>query len=451
VSESLVIETRSNPGLEALLRGALAKYAERDGFFVWDEASGSSATSFIFLEPVIRWSSGEISREVFEGRFLEEIHLPLLSMGRPKLPVPLGASFIAYEFLHSLETVPRPREDPFQIPDFAFYLYRRVLSVPRSGGVVTEYRFNESKVPTALWEVEESLDELCSQLPSTQAAESNANESPRSNFKESKYLETIEEIKSRINRGEVYQVNLSQRFSGLQKQPPLHFFLALREETNPLNGAFFSSLRTDGSGFSISSASPELFFNAKDRTISCSPIKGTRARGSTPGEDERLVAQLKESTKDKAELAMIVDLVRNDLGRVCEIGTIRVDAHARIETHPYVHHLVSDISGTLKPGLSLSHIISALFPSGSVTGAPKIAAMKAISRLEGTTRGVYTGAIGCFGADFSRFNVAIRTAFHAEHIIIFQAGGGITIESNPRDEYEETLQKAKPILDTLRR
>ncbi|MCB0335056.1 MAG: anthranilate synthase component I family protein, partial [Bdellovibrionales bacterium] len=197
---------------------------------------------------------------------------------------------------------------------------------------------------------------------------------------------------------------------------------------------------------SILSASPELFFHRSDATILCSPIKGTRPRGVSEQQDQNLANELQDSSKDRAELAMIVDLVRNDLGRIAEIGSVQVRTHARLESLPNVHHLVSDIEATLSKQIVFSDIIRALFPSGSITGTPKIAAMELIATLEQRPRRIYTGSIGCVGPNrLATFSVAIRTGICADGTFRFSSGGAVVIDSIPDDEFEETLAKAQSL------
>ena len=200
--------------------------------------------------------------------------------------------------------------------------------------------------------------------------------------------------------------------------------------------------------FQILSASPELFISAKDSKLFSSPIKGTIPRPPTLKQDQAALESLKHSEKDQAELAMIVDLIRNDLGRISEIDSVRVLSHARSFSLPNVHHLVSDICCSRKSSVSFVDLIKALFPGGSITGAPKIAAMKFISELEQSKRGIFTGSIGHLGPNgLLHFNIAIRTALLIKQRLHFNAGAGIVIDSDPELEYEETLAKASGIFN----
>ena len=201
----------------------------------------------------------------------------------------------------------------------------------------------------------------------------------------------------------------------------------------------------------VISNSPERFIKVENRKIQTRPIKGTRPRGDNPEQDEFFKTELSNSEKDKAELLMIVDLERNDLGRVSEIGSVKVPELFKIEAYANVYHLVATIESEIDKDKDIYEVIKATFPGGSITGAPKIRAMEVIEELEPTRRNVYTGSIGYIGFDgLADLNIAIRTIVKKDDRITFQVGGGITWDSNPEDEYMETLHKAKSIMKTLR-
>lgn len=253
---------------------------------------------------------------------------------------------------------------------------------------------------------------------------------------------TIQEM---IRNGDVYQVNLSMHLAVRAALDPAALCQWL---TGPGHSSQMALLRWDER--LIASASPELFLRRDGDTVTCRPIKGTRPRGHDPIEDRAHLAHLAHSPKDRAELSMIVDLVRNDLHRVCLPGSVQVVAHATIEQHAFVHHTVSTITGTLAPGTSTHSLVDSLFPSGSITGAPKVAALRAIATLEPHYRDVYCGAIGFFGGNHvAHHNVAIRTISAERGIVSLWAGGGITIESDPAREYDECLWKLLTALQLL--
>jgi para-aminobenzoate synthetase component 1 len=267
----------------------------------------------------------------------------------------------------------------------------------------------------------------------------------RSNFTRDSYRATVPRAKQYIAAGDVYQVNLSQRFQcGVDASAP-EVYLALRES----NPAPYSAYLDIGDA-QILSTSPECFLNIRDRHVITRPIKGTRPRGAAPQEDARIAAELLASPKDNAELVMITDLERNDLGRVCEFGSVRVSELVRVETYATVHHLVSTVEGTLRGDVSHVDCVRACFPGGSITGAPKIRAMEIIDELELHARGVYTGAIGFLGFDgLTHLNIAIRTVVYQNSRLTFHAGGGIVADSEPDAEYDETFAKAKGILNAI--
>ncbi len=253
-----------------------------------------------------------------------------------------------------------------------------------------------------------------------------------------RYLARVRRVRDLIGAGDLYQVNLSQRLRLASPGHPVALFQALARHSP----APFSSYIGAGS-FTIVSASPERFLRLRGRIAESRPIKGTAPRGRNAVEDRRLSRALRRSEKDRAENVMIVDLVRNDLGRVCRPGTVRTAALCRLESYASVHHLVSIVRGELAPGRTRADLIRALFPAGSMTGAPKPRAMQAIEDLEPTRRGVYAGAIGylsfCGGMDLS---IVIRTAIVADGSVWLQVGGGIVADSDPAREYRESLDKA---------
>ena len=274
------------------------------------------------------------------------------------------------------------------------------------------------------------------------------------NFSKGEYLRSIESIQEHIRSGDTYQTNLTQRLTlPLQMMDSAgDVFLRLRKKHPAPFAAYI-----DRGDSQVISASPERFFRIEGRTITASPIKGTRRRGRNQDDDARLRSELLSSAKDRSENTMIVDLIRNDLGRVCEYGTISVKNLCDLEEHPTLFHLVSTVEGTLRSDSSFSDVITALFPCGSITGAPKIRTMQIIDELEPSPRGLSMGAIGYFipKSGFDRLvpgfdlSVAIRTMVVRDRIATFNVGGGITIDSVPLAELEESLLKAKALLAAL--
>jgi para-aminobenzoate synthetase component I len=285
-----------------------------------------------------------------------------------------------------------------------------------------------------------------------------------SNFTRQEYLEAVETIQEFIRCGNTYQTNLTRQIRAElpENLTPEMIFRTLRK-SHPAPFASFIRRKNDV----VVSASPERFFRVESNRISTSPIKGTRPRGKTAEEDLRLKNELLNSEKDRAENVMIVDLLRNDLGRICEFGSVEVEKLFDLEEHPTLFHLVSTVSGKLKPNINLSEILRATFPCGSITGAPKIRTMQIIDEIETVSRGLSMGCIG-FVLSFESevlslksvptqdsklmtydFNVAIRTMTIRGREATFNVGGGIVIDSVPENEYDETVTKAKALLNAI--
>ncbi|MHC4781378.1 MAG: aminodeoxychorismate synthase component I, partial [Planctomycetota bacterium] len=266
-----------------------------------------------------------------------------------------------------------------------------------------------------------------------------------SNFTRSEYEAAVERCRRYIIAGDVFQVNLSQRFEIALEGSPFGLYEKLRS----INPAPFASYLHTGEA-DIVSASPERYLLVDGPAVQTRPIKGTRPRGKTVEEDRRLAEELFGSQKDRAENTMIVDLLRNDLGRVCVPGTIRVAELCALETFPTVHHLTSTVEGRLDGGRGRIDLLRAAFPGGSITGAPKIRAMEIIEELEPTRRSIYTGSMGYL--DFAGrmdLNIVIRTILCSAGRAVYQVGGGIVYDSEPAMEYEETLHKGRALADAL--
>jgi para-aminobenzoate synthetase component I len=272
----------------------------------------------------------------------------------------------------------------------------------------------------------------------------------RANFTRAAYLRAVSRARDYIRAGDIYQVNLAQRFSAPVRGEGLDLYRQLRD-ASPAPHAAYLDLRGAFGGVEVVSSSPERFLSLDGDLLETRPIKGTRPRGDTPEEDRCLADALRASTKDLAEHVMIVDLERNDLGRVAVPGTVHVPAFAALESFRQVHHLTSTVRARLRPGVSLGQLLAATFPGGSITGAPKVRAMEIIDELEPHVRGVYTGAIGYVSAHGRvDFNIAIRTVTLADDVAHFHAGGAIVHDSDPMAEYAETMHKARGMARALR-
>jgi len=375
----------------------------------------------------------------------------------PVTPFPAGGiGYFGYELGRWIERLPGRAVDDLELPELYFSFYRSILAFAHSTGRCHLTTIELRDDPAGRTH-RATLDRLSSEIagcgPIRRPARASGTSrippsSPSlcSNFEKPAYLDAVGRIVRYIIDGDIYQANLSQRFSTEYAGDPYGLFLRLFR-INP--APFFAYLNCKD--FHIVSSSPERFLLLRDGRVETRPIKGTAPRGSTPSEDERIAAELGSSIKDSAELSMIVDLLRNDIGRVCKYGTVKVAEHKRLETYTNVFHLISVITGEMRPGRDAVDLIKATFPGGSITGCPKIRSMEIIDELEPNARGVYTGAIGYLGLDGSMdLNIAIRTIVAKNGRLNFQAGGGIVYDSDPQREYEETIHKAASIIEAIR-
>ncbi len=386
----------------------------------------------------------------------------------PGLPPFQGgvAGLFGYDLCHHVERLPRPRFDEFALSDLAVGLYDWVLAFDHraqrtwlisTGLPETRPWRRRRRAAQRLLEVRRrlqaasaaSLSDTGPPLPATSLCPQYPLPIlPRltSDFDRPGYLAAVRRAIDYVHAGDCFQVNVAQRLLHPAALAPLELYGRLRER----NAAPFAGL-FDLGGAVVASASPVRFLRVESGEVETRPIKGTRPRGTTPEEDEARAAELLASAKDRAENVMIIDLMRNDLGRVCAYGTVRVPAVCRLESYRYVHHLVSEVRGRLRPGLGPIDLLRAAFPGGSVTGAPKVRAMEIIAELEPATRGPYCGALGYVGFDGTMdTNILIRTFTTARGWVQFPVGGGIVADSDPQREYEETLHKAEGLVRALR-
>lgn len=351
-----------------------------------------------------------------------------------EVPFAGGAvGYFSYDLRHRIERLPHRVARDVPIPEFILCFYDSALVFDHRRGVTTW---------VGMQGAEPALPEPASSAP--------ASVEPvrlESNFTPADYLSAVGRAKDYIAAGDIFQVNLSQRFSGDCPSNGLAVYSRLRR-INP--APFAAYLRYPG--FEVMSSSPERFLLVEGDRVTTRPIKGTRPRREgDPAFNRAMRRELQGSGKDHAELTMIVDLERNDLGRVCRYGTVQVEEHAAIEEYPTVFHLVSTVAGDLyRARHDEFSLVRATFPGGSITGAPKIRAMEIVEELEPHARGVYTGAIGyvsCHGR--MDLNIAIRTLVRANERVYAQVGGGIVADSDPVLEYEETLHKGRALFQAL--
>jgi para-aminobenzoate synthetase component 1 len=375
-------------------------------------------------------------------KILNHFHLPATDL---PLPPPLAAGlmgYLAYDLKDGLEVLARTSVDDLHLP--AMLLYAPSVLVVHDTHRQTTCLLVPQRGPDAP-EAQAVIRrfEALRRAPAPPAGFSGVGQQElRSNFTSADYQAAVQRVIDYIAAGDVYQVNLSQRFSVPFGGDAFALFRHLFAE-NP--APFFAFVQ--GGDHQIVSTSPERFLLQTGDRVESRPIKGTRPRGRTPDEDQAQREALTASNKDDAELSMIVDLLRNDIGKVSAPGTVRVAEHKRLEAYRNVYHLVSVVTGELAPGKDTVDLIAAAFPGGSITGCPKVRAMEIIDELEDCRRHVYCGSIGYIG--FHRamdLSIAIRTATIVGDTLYFSVGGGIVYDSKPLEEYEETLHKGRTLM-----
>jgi para-aminobenzoate synthetase component 1 len=384
---------------------------------------------------------------------------------QPGLPPFQGgaAGLCGYGLGRTLERLPSPRRDDFRVPDLAVGIYDWVIAFDHASAEAwiissgfpesdPERRLNRAQL--RLRQIQRWLERGTGSkvLPtSTGKIKVSGCKSVNgyrllcSNFSRREYLEAVDRVLEYIRAGDCFQVNFAQRLLYPANGSGADLYCLLRQR-NPAPFAGYFDL----GDFVVASASPERFLCVQDGKVESRPIKGTRPRGKNRDEERMRGQELLASPKDRAENIMIVDLLRNDLGRVCSYGSVRVPALCELETYGFVHHLVSEVRGELRQGLGTIDLLRAAFPGGSVTGAPKIRAMEIIAELEPDARGPYCGCLGWFGFDGSMdTNILIRTFTMGGGWLQFPVGGGIVADSDPEREYDETWLKAEGMLKAL--
>ncbi|HZI81191.1 MAG TPA: aminodeoxychorismate synthase component I [Vicinamibacterales bacterium] len=383
-----------------------------------------------------------------------------------------AAGYLAYDWGLTLERLPAPRFDDLALDDVVIGLYDWVLAWDHvankawliSTGLPAAEERRATRAAERAAAVKARLEATAptvrrgraSARPGDGRSEDRPLQAPsypvdgggslRSSFTRPDYLDAVARVRGYIYAGDIFQANLSQRFEGPLPQDPWAFYRTLRRVNPAPFGAFF-----DVPGAPVLSTSPERFLRVSATGhVETRPIKGTRARGVGPEHDAALGQALTESAKDRAENLMIVDLMRNDLSRVCAPGSVRASELFALERYATVHHLVSTVVGDLAPGFDSFDLLRAAFPGGSITGAPKLRAMEIIAELEPSRRGVYCGSLGYWSTTGEMdTSIAIRTAVIRDGRIYFSAGGGIVADSDPEQEYQETLDKVRAIADAL--
>jgi anthranilate synthase component 1 len=403
-------------------------------------------------------SQGEIVREEASGLDkLRQVSRKFRPVILPDLPpfVGGGVGYFSYDLIRQFEKLPCKAADDLEIDDYQVMYFSTLLAFDHLRHrihIITNI-FNdrenqglEAKYQDALLRIEQIEKRLAVPISLPSPAPSEAVPEPQSNLSESKYYANIEHAKSLIRAGDIFQVVLSQRFAMKISCDPFDIYRALRF-INPSPYMFF--LRMDN--LHLIGSSPEMLVKVRDGRVEYGPIAGTRPRGKTPEEDARLSRELLADEKERAEHIMLVDLGRNDLGRVCNFGSVRVTDLMRIEKYSHVMHLVSSVEGELRSDLDCFRALESCLPAGTVSGAPKVRAMEIIEDLEPCRRGVYGGAVGY--VDFSGnldTCIALRTLVIKDGIAYIQAGGGIVADSQPIREREESINKASALIRAVK-
>ncbi|WP_419719902.1 anthranilate synthase component I family protein [Lysinibacillus fusiformis] len=419
----------------------------RGGHFTiaaWDPLATAQSVEDGLL---VNWRNGR--SEVLPGEslaLLEELVAEYQVPFNKELPVFQGGAigFVTYDYARNIEVLPNTANDDLQIPDIYFYLFDSWAVHDVKHNTVTLMKLEDCVVDLEEWATNwqtSALDGLATRkFEKTNAIEVVNDESELLvSFAGTDFEAAVQKIQTYIAQGDVFQVNLSVRQSKNLNATSMDVYEALRAFNPSPYMAYM-----EAPDFAVVSGSPELLVKRQGQELSTRPIAGTRPRGKSEEEDLALAQELIDNDKERAEHVMLVDLERNDLGRVSAYGTVEVDEFMVIERYSHVMHIVSNVRGEIAEGKTNADVIRAMFPGGTITGAPKIRTMEIIEELEPVRRGLYTGSIGWLGyTGDMEFNIVIRTAFIKDRVAHIQAGAGIVIDSVPEREYQESLNKAK--------
>ncbi len=468
------VYTRLIADLETPVSAFLKLADGRENAFLLESVQGGETRgrySVIGLKPDIIWrcrdGKAEINRNALSApdTFVADANADkpldalkrLFAATRTELPSALPPmavglfGYLGYEMVRYMERLPSPPPDVLGLPD-------AILVRPTVTAIFDNVR-DEIIVVTPVWpdpsvdakdayaNATARLEEVARDLaqPIDAMSPATAPHAPaivQSNTARDDYLANVERAKEYIRAGDVFQVVPSQRFRRPFTAPPFALYRTLRR-VNPSPFLYFLNFP----GFSVVGSSPEILVRLRDGIVTIRPIAGTRPRGATPAEDKRLADELIHDPKERAEHLMLLDLGRNDVGRVAETGSVHVTGSFFIERYSHVMHLVSNVEGKLRHGLDAIDALIAGFPAGTLTGAPKVRAMEIIDELEKERRGVYAGAVGYFAAGGSMDTcIVLRTAIVKDGMMYVQAGGGVVADSDPTAEFDETVNKAKALL-----
>ena len=439
----------------------------KDNAFLLESVQGGEARgrySIIGLNPDLIWRCRDGKAELQRGNDFAadtDSDKPLQSLKRhvenARMTLPAGLppmsvglfGYLGYDIVRHMERLPSPPPDVLKLPD-------AIMLRPTITAVFDNVR-DEITVVTPVWpeasvDVRTAYDRATARLETVVADLGRAPAAPalkpevshgatESNTTHGDYLAIVEKAKEYIRAGDVFQVVPSQRFRRAFNLPPFALYRALRR-LNPSPFLYFLKFP----GFAIVGSSPEILVRLRDGNVTIRPIAGTRPRGATPEQDKRLADELLADEKERAEHLMLVDLGRNDVGRVAETGTVTVTDQFFIERYSHVMHIVSNVEGTIRPNLDAVDALVAGFPAGTLSGAPKVRAMEIIDELEKEKRGIYAGAVGYFAANGTMDTcIVLRTAVLKDGVMYVQAGGGVVADSDPEAEFQETVNKAKAL------
>ncbi len=391
--------------------------------------------------------AGEDPLHVVEREF--ERVTPVRLDGLPRF-VGGALGYLSYDFVRHLERLPDTARDDLNVPDAAFLLADTLVIFDHTKHrlIVLANAHNtgdpDAAYDDAVGRIDEIMRALARPLPYQDTGDlPEASETDlQSNVTRPDFENMVHRAKDYIAAGDAFQIVLSQRFKRRTSAPPFTIYRALRA-LNPSPYMFYLRF---GDDLSLIGASPEMMVRLEDGIASVRPIAGTRRRGATDAEDQALADDLLTDEKERAEHVMLVDLGRNDLGRVCDYGTVHVPNMMYIERYSHVMHIVSQVQGRVRAGMTAFDLLRATFPAGTLSGAPKVRAMEIIEELEGTRRGPYGGAVGYFSFDGSMDTcITIRTMMMRGDQVYFQAGAGIVADSDPAREYDETVNKARAV------
>ncbi|MBI5217157.1 MAG: anthranilate synthase component I [Ignavibacteriae bacterium] len=463
VSKSLLADTLTPVSAYLRLR------KESDKSFLFESVEGGERIarySFIGKNPIVTLKCKEKTTWISEkgitfesnNNFFDIIDKTISKYKQPTLPnLPRFrgglVGFIGYDAIRFVENIPASVSDSSPMFDSILSLYTTVLAFDHLKHqiiIIVNVVVNPDEplieqYNSALNEIATLESQLRDSTPSSHEFHSDSN-SLRHEIEHEQFLQSVEQAKHHIHEGDIFQVVLSQRFSTSYHGDLFNVYRALRI-VNPSPYLYYLSF----DDFTVIGSSPEILVRVENGATEVYPIAGTRRRGATDEEDKRLEAELLADTKERAEHIMLVDLGRNDLGRVCEVGTVKVDQLMFVVRYSHVMHIASRVTGKVDKEKSCVDVLKATFPAGTVSGAPKIRAMEIIDKLEKSRRGIYAGGVGYF--DFSGnmdICIAIRTMFATNDTIYLQSGAGIVADSNPESEYRETINKAQALVEALK-